>query len=626
MAGLALAVLLVPLLAGCSNTPAKLTDSGHLKDDPAVAVVRNIPAPVTAGVILPRPRPATKAETYSVVVNNVRAQELLFALARDAKLNVDVHPGINGIVTLNAVDQTLQQLLTRISRQVDMRWEFDGPTLVVMPDSPFLRSYRIDYVNMSRDVAVMSIINPQVSSTSGSSSGTTATGNASVTRIEDISKNRFWETLERNIKDILRETDKILPEGSSETVMEHIDQQSTTGTGASPQQHNTGRSGASAQPNLAASPNAATMQQQGATLVRRTTFREAAAVIVNPESGVVTVRATSRQHEKIREFVDQVMSSVRRQVLIEATIAEVQLSENYQQGIDWQRLRADGTGFSLTQAGPGVLAAAAASGSALGAVAQVPSGTLPSLSTASGSTTGSLFVLGYQNSGQATVKFAAAVKLLESFGNVKVLSSPKLSVLNNQTAVLNVGNQIVYFKVSANTTTSSTGVAQTTVDTAPQTASVGLLMSVTPQIGDDGTVMLNVRPSISRVTRFRQDPNPQIPAGIQNLVPEIERREMESSLRIGDGDIAVLGGLMQDAIDYKDDGIPGLSRLPLVGSLFSYKNETNTKTELVIFLRPTVIRDASIQADFGSFADAMPKRDFLKRSWGPNPLEEDSPR
>ena len=615
----------VPLIAlsvaACTGVPVQTTGSGHIKAEDVPPAARNIPAPVQNTVALPKPKAAPKVETYSVVVNNVRVQELLFALARDAKVNVDIHPGITGVVTLNAIDQTLQQILTRIGKQVDLRWELDGPNLAVMPDTPYLRTYRIDYVNMSRDVSVTSTVNPQVSSGSGTPTGATAAGNASVTKIEDVSKNRFWETLEKNIKDILRETDKILPEGSSETVTEHLDQQSTTGTGAQAPQHN-GRGNAAA--GIAASPNAAAIQQQGATVVRRATFREAASVIMNPESGVVTVRATSRQHEKIQEFLDNVMSSARRQVLIEATIAEVQLSQNYQQGIDWQRLRADGTGFSLTQANPNVLTSTGGPGSTLSAITQVPSGTLPSLSTTSGNTTGSLFVLGYRNSPAAAVNFAAAVKLLESFGNVKVLSSPKLSVLNNQTAVLNVGDQVVYFKVTANTTTSSTGLAQTTVDTTPQTASVGLLMSVTPQISDDGTVLLNVRPSISRVTRFRQDPNPNIPVGIQNLVPEIQRREMESVLRIADGEIAVLGGLMQDSIDHKDDGVPGLSSIPLLGNLFSYKNETNTKTELVIFLRPHIVKDPSISGDFRGFRDSLPGKDYLKRSWEPRPLGEGS--
>ena len=138
------------VLGGCFQ-PMKPTEGGHLTDQPP-AVPGAIPPPVQALPVPPRPKPTAKLETYSVVVNNVNVRELLFALARDAKVNVDIHPGITGAVTLNAIDQTLPQLLSRISKQVDMRYELDGPNLAVMPDSPFLRIYKIDYVNMEREM------------------------------------------------------------------------------------------------------------------------------------------------------------------------------------------------------------------------------------------------------------------------------------------------------------------------------------------------------------------------------------------------------------------------------------------------------------------------------------------
>src|SRR5438552_18161909 len=131
-----------------------------------------VPPPVQISTILPEPRPTARPETYSVVVNGVKVQELLFALARDAKLNIDIHSGIGGTVTLNAVEQTLPQLLSRISKQVDMRWELDGPNLVVMPDSPYLHTYRIDYVNMERT----STGTVGVSSQIGTGSGTAGAG------------------------------------------------------------------------------------------------------------------------------------------------------------------------------------------------------------------------------------------------------------------------------------------------------------------------------------------------------------------------------------------------------------------------------------------------------------------
>lgn len=614
LAAILLAGLSSVSLVACTGLPVQQPSSGHIRPDKAPSGSSSIPQPVQQNVSLPKPRPALKAETYSVVVNNVPVHELLFALARDARINVDIHPGIEGLVTLNAIGQTLQQLLNRIGKLADMRWELDGQNLAVMPDSPFLRTYKIDYVNMSRDASVTMSVNSQVTSAvaagAGGATGIGATvgGNNSLTEIRSSARNRFWETLEKNIKDILRETDKILPEGSSETVIEHTDQQDTTGSGAQPGRaggvRGNKRSATPGQASIANSPNAASLQQNSATLVRRTTFREAASVIANPETGILSIRGTARQHEKVQEFITQVMDSARRQVLIEATIAEVQLSQNYQQGIDWQRLRSDGNGFRLTQSGTGVLTGTP------GIASQVPGGTLVSGANSS------LFILGYRNSGQALINFSAAVKLLESYGNVKVLSSPKLSVLNNQTALLKVVNNLVYFNVKADTTQSASGLSQTTVSTTPQSVSVGLVMGVTPQISDSDNIVLNVRPMISRVTSFKQDPNPNIPAGLSNLVPEIETREMESVMRVSNGDIAVLGGLMQDAIDYKDDAVPVLSSLPGIGNLFAYRKDTNTKTELVIFLRPVIIREPSLASDFREFREQVPDRDFFARGPG----------
>ena len=206
------------LLAACAAPTPREPLKGHLNTEstaPAAASA-NIPAPVQQTLALPKPRTTRKAETYSVVVNNVPVRDLLFALARDAKVNVDIHPGITGTVTLNAIDQTLPQLLTRISKQVDMRFELDGPNLAVMPDSPFLKHYKVDYVNMARNVTGTVSTNTQIATgTSGGSSGNTSApstgggGNISNTRIENTSRNQFWESLEKNIKDILRETDKV---------------------------------------------------------------------------------------------------------------------------------------------------------------------------------------------------------------------------------------------------------------------------------------------------------------------------------------------------------------------------------------------------------------------------------
>ena len=220
------------LLSGCGTKPIKPADQHLLRQDAQSDTENRIP-PIKESVVLPPPKPASKVATYSVVVTNVPAQEILFALARDAKINLDIQSGIQGTVTVNAINQTLPQILTRIARQVDMRYELDNGTLTVMPDTPYLHSYKIDYVNMARDSDGAMSNATQVGSGSAASAGGSGGNNSSLT-IKNLSKNHFWETLTQNIKDILHETDKVLPAGSSETSVQQVRAASSTGTGVQP--------------------------------------------------------------------------------------------------------------------------------------------------------------------------------------------------------------------------------------------------------------------------------------------------------------------------------------------------------------------------------------------------------
>ena len=569
------------LLAGCGTKPIQLSDK-HIQRQDNSPATSSIPQPIKLAAPLPPPKPSPKEETYSVVVTNVSAQEILFALARDAKINLDIHHGIQGTVTLNAINQSLPQILTRIARQVDMRHELNNGNLTVMPDSPFLKHYKIDYVNMSRDAdGTISNASQLGSGPAGGVAGTGTAGNNSSISIKGTSKNHFWDTLIQNIKDILHETDKILPEGSSETVVQQASAASSTGTGVQP----VGSKKTVPKGGIEDSPNPVSVQEGGTTVTRRNTFREAASVIANPENGIITVRATGKQHEKIQEFVGQIMANARRQVLIEATVVEVRLNDNYKQGIDWRLLQRNGTGFQLRQT--------ATAG-------------LPSANAAN------LFTLDYLNPASRLGDLSASVSLLESFGTVKVLSSPKLSVMNNQTAMLRVVDNKVYFIVNSTTAPCSPAPCTpivtytTTVNTVP----IGFTMSVTPQINESDTVLLNIRPSITRLLTPAKDPTPSLT--VVNDIPQVSTREMESVLRIENNQIAVLGGLMEDHIDNFTDAVPGISKVPLAGELFKHRNDTTQKTELVIFLRPVVIKDASIDGDFSAYRDMLPDQSFFK--------------
>ena len=596
-AGVGLALV----LAGCGARPLAKPDA-HIQ--PEARSTAAIPAPVR-GVPLPPPPEAREPELrYSVVVANQPVREVLQAMARETKINFDIHPGVEGTVNLNAIDQTLRQILTRIARQADIRWESDGTTITVMPDTPFLRNYRVDYVNMSRDVTesvgiATQVISGQVGGTAG---GQTATGgnNNSTLTIASTARNRFWETLEKNIKDLLRETDKLLPEGSSETFVQNRGTagSATTQTRTASAARRTGN--AAAAPASVTTPGESQSSQNSETVEQRLTFREAAAVIVNPETGIVTVRATSRQHEKVQEFLEQVTGSSKRQVVIEATIVEVMLDDNYQSGVDWSAVGLNGLGYTIRQAY-----------------------TPPDLSQTPNTLSTSFFSVGYNNPNAAAGgSITSTVKLLDAFGKTRVLSSPKLMVLNNQTAVLKVVDNRVYFTIKADTVTNQT-TATTTFTTTQNVVPVGFIMNVTPQISDADQVTLSVRPTVTRIIGNVADPNPTLAAAnVVSLVPITQTREMESVLKVSSGQTAILGGLMLDSFEGKTTGLPIASRVPFLGDLVSQRNDQSRKSELVIFIRPVVVRDASIDSDLAAYRRYLPDTDFVRDTRPPLPKVE----
>jgi general secretion pathway protein D len=195
------------------------------------------------------------------------------------------------------------------------------------------------------------------------------------------------------------------------------------------------------------------------------------------------------------------------------------------------------------------------------------------------------------------------LKALETFGDVKVLSSPKVMTLNNQTAILKVVDNEVYFTTNVEVDAGSVNQnSQVVVDTDVNTVPVGIVMSVTPYIDELETVTLNIRPTISRIISFVDDPNPLLAdAGVVSQIPVLQIREIETMLKVDDSETAVIGGLMQDQINKENRGVPILSSIPLLGALFSYTEEKYVKSELVIFIRPVIIEDASLDGDLSEY-------------------------
>ena len=555
--------------------------------------------------IKPPLKSATPTLLINLAVHEAPVQEVLLAIARESGLNIDVHPGLRGKVSLHAVQQSVPSILARMAKQLDMYYEWSNGVWSVTPDMPVIRSYKLNCVNMSRDttgyIGVASEINSAGRAATGAGNSSAAqvsvaqggSSNSSRTAVTSQSRYHLWESIVENIQALLDETDKAGNArdevvGSVSSVLQVSDH-------------------AAQSPEL--TQRTPTIEQPGHDeKMKQAHVRwRASRLITNPETGILTIRASQSQQAQVRTYLESVMQVAARQVLIEATIVEVELSKSFQMGIDWSRLStsAQQRGWQFAQS--------------LGSEAAQfnrSNGSWESNNSknALGQNNGSVaFMLGYFNPFSRLGNLSASVTLLEQFGKTRVISSPKLMVLNNQTAILKVVDNLVYFTIQSQISQSSSnsGSNLQAVTTTANTVPVGLVMAVTAQINSHQRVNLNVRPTVSKVLRYIEDPNPQLGSGsarIVSSIPEIQVREMESVLNIASGNIAVLGGLMQEDQREFTDRVPGLSRLPMIGQVFTGKNLAAKKTELIVFLRPTVIGLADVKSgDLQSFQPLLPE-------------------
>jgi general secretion pathway protein D len=568
------------LVGGCAPLPSFGPSSHHIQPPQSTATSAPPPAPVKAAPLLPPPRLSAPVPTYTVVVNEVPVKDLLFSIARDTQYNIDLFPGISGRVTLNAVNEPLPSILDRIARQADLRYETHGKSISVMPDTPYPKTYRVNYVNVSRNTTSSVGVAAQISSTGssagnstgqigGSTSNSNVNGNSSSTTVSSQTNNDFWNVLADNLRSLLAGTRAIKQSGEEKAARLQAEKD--------------------ARAERVSQTEAASKAGGGAANLFTAAFGNLPSdskndVAVNPMTGTVSVLGTARQHEVVQQYLDSVSQTSQRQVMIEATIVEVQLKDQFRAGVNWNELVQGMTGWAVNTGG---------------ALTNLANTLQP------------FYSISYTSTPQSN--FKATIDLLESYGNTKVLSSPKLMALNNQTALLKVVDNLVYFSIEVQQgTLSSTGSPLTlpTYTTTPNTIPVGIVMSVTPQIGENGMVSLTVRPTISRVVGFKEDPNPALKQGnnnIQNLVPEIQVREMESLLQVRSGQTVILGGLIQDNTNNARDGLPVLSRPEGWGALFGQQERKNSQSELVIFLRPVVVSDPSLEtSELRQFQHLLP--------------------
>jgi len=475
------------------------------------------PALATPGEV-PASAPATPAASatlgdagarhrVSVDAARVPLDSLLFLLAREAALELHPHALFDTPITYRADDRPLAEVLDQLAAQSAFAWRIDGDRLVVRTPAAYADSYPVDYLNVERTTRGRVGLATRVGTlNSGGQGGMGGDGGAIA--------------------------------NSSDTLIENVSE------------HRFWASLATDLDSLLAD------EASGG-----------ARASLNRDAGLVTVFASPGLHATVRTHLERVQRLARRQVLIEASVVEVSLSDRYEAGIDWQVLANGINGLSAAQVFGGLPGVNADSVARLAPPAAL---------------------VGLVHEGSAG-SVGATLSLLERFGKVRILSRPRIIALNNQSSVLKVVDNRVYFTVNVERRFDDDR-EEITTESEIHTVPVGLVMNVTPQIGADDEVMLNVRPTLSRILGFVDDPNPELAlADVRNGVPEIQVRELESMLSVASGDVAIIGGLMQDATRDDDLGVPGLSRLPLVGRLFSRTARTRERSELLIVLRPTVL-------------------------------------
>ena len=504
-------------LVGCGS-PNYSPSEMHLtyeevKSEKPVAV-ESIPSLVKTSPALPALGNLEEAETYDVVVTKVPVRDLLFALARDSGVNMDVDARVGGVITMSALDQTLAAILERIKQQVNIRVDKVGEALVIKPDEPYYKKYYIDFISLNRTF-----------SSSAESAGVGDVGTSSVSSTAD---NDFWAGLESTIQIIL--------DGDA------------VGGGA----------GVTAGSN---DPNLLQVEQSESKFSSRSNFD------LNRNSGILLVYAPERLQQEVQSYVDDALSISKRQVLLEATIVEVVLNNQYKQGVDWSLFN------SLAKNGLGLYQGAISGGPAaalqfltttftqtfsprsfidsnkdgqitdldgadtleaydnhlasftrvgpldkvvsyditynrvvgdtndtieIGGTREVEQLNTESTSRLAGGLaptvpSGDSFFTGAFRNGD----ISAAVQLLDVFGDSRVLSSPRISALNNQAAILRVVDQEVYFNIEVNDTVNEetgqlTGREYTIEE---NTVDVGFVMNVLPQISASDEIILNLKPA-----------------------------------------------------------------------------------------------------------------------------------
>jgi len=314
--------------------------------------------------------------------------------------------------------------------------------------------------------------------------------------------------------------------------------------------------------------------------------KEGRSAVVSPQSGIVVVRGMPGELRMVEKFLTKTQNVIQRQVIIEAKIVEVELSDAFQAGINWSALKTTAKNrYQMNQVGGGSIFGGSGLTSTAGNTGDLNPDALSQLVGSSTEALGGIFSVAL-NIGN---DFSAFVELLQTQGDTQVLSSPKVSTINNQKAVIKVGQDEFFITDVQSNTNIATGTSSTTSNVELTPFFSGVALDVIPQISDNNDIILHIHPSVSKVVEKVKDIGLSSTTSLSVPLALSTIRESDSIVRAKSGQVVVIGGLMQDAIKDEDASVPFLSDLPLIGSLFKHVRKVKKKSELVILLKPTVV-------------------------------------
>jgi MSHA biogenesis protein MshL len=550
--GAAAVVLIAICISGCATPPpkevlpaisAELARAGERKPPlPSQALDQALLPPVQMSMPSLPGLDAELEPRFDLSVNNAPAGQVFMSIVSGTRYSVLLHPGVGGTISLNLKDATVREALSAIRELYGYEYRVEGPRIFVQPAGMQTRLFQVNYLPGQRrghsDTRVTSGAVTDIGS-AASAPGTTAAPTGSsraleTSRITTQQSSDFWADLRSALATIV---------GAGE-----------------------GRS-----------------------------------IVITPQSGVVVVRALPQELRSVEQYLRATKLSMERQVMLEAKIIQVTLSNEYQAGINWAIFNrhfalgqlSTNAGNATTLGGGGQVLRTGPGGTALTADPSNRNVATTTGGFAAANPAGAVFGLALQ-----TANFAALLNFLESQGHVQVLSSPRIATINNQKAVLKVGTD-EFFVTNITTNTTTTGVtSQTSPTITVQPFFSGIVLDVTPQIDEGSNIILHVHPSVSEVTESTRVVN--IGGGNPSISLPLAKStvsETDTIVRVVDGNIVAIGGLM--SLDVRDSrgGIPGVSD-DGAGSLLRNSSKSLNKRELVILLKPTLIQsDRNWQED-----------------------------